>query len=897
MINEFKKISGQEETRYVLESGTTGGTGTGALGGSIAMPMGGIQRRKGDNLLTPESDTPLKPRRGPLKPQTGGGKHKDKTKTIPRKAKHKTPVAEIYQKKTAGEKLAKRVDKYKKDAETDVENQRRQQALKGIGDRMKAKSVAESIRGGEYYIWTVHFADPEKNPPRRVRVYSDEFMIEIPNIEQFYAKKGLKVVDVDTDTGIRSEPRVKPEPYEPGGSAHKDTSATDRAIGNFDRQVPESIPGGTDTMNFMANAGIPKDEIGYAIMLLRKKQNNKTMNAREQADWAGYEKKLRVMLMMRKGQSVAEETGKSLSVDQLATISDAALDSAYHYGRSQPGNTFGWQANLKSAAFAKQMIDRGVTDIEQISDAIHKGWNMTAQAFVKNPMQFDDSKTMAPEKLQAKIAQRQKLMTQNYAQLPEDEKEKDRVVARAMLQAITGGQQGVAEGWSEKYKRSINCSHPKGFSQKAHCTGKRKHNEDFSMEMTCPDCGMCETHGNHMLEVKQRLDAKCWKGKHKEGTKIKGGIRVNNCVPNEGMMEGEVTPGFTQGMSLGKFYLRHTPIPNTWYDTELRKDGKYIGKASLFLDDGRGLTKHKPHLILLIKNPDPKIQVNEYNVSDPNDPLLQQAIQSVTLMRQQDVAEGEYDNSFIGDENAYKELIDFANEQMQKGKSLDAVVRYLVDNNWLFRHEAEDFVKTVRGQQGVAEGDEYNEYSDEVDMVENNLLTIIRACKELADTLKSGENLPEWVEEKISMSKQNMVTVSEYLQSQHDQGHIYETMMPASMFAGSNKNKLGVAGQWRNKGPKKNKPAKAGDLVGGDESIQFEASDAYHQRLQWNLEAAIDERSVSQAQARMMAAAAHDPAFAKKVGIKTNVAKEFNRADTGKDISKLPKHVLTKKKK
>ena len=33
--------------------------------------------------------------------------------------------------------------------------------------------------------------------------------------------------------------------------------------------------------------------------------------------------------------------------------------------------------------------------------------------------------------------------------------------------------------------------------------------------------------------VKQRLDAKSWKGKHKEGTKIKGGIRVNNCVPNE----------------------------------------------------------------------------------------------------------------------------------------------------------------------------------------------------------------------------------------------------------------------------------------------------------------------------------------------------------------------------
>lgn len=38
---------------------------------------------------------------------------------------------------------------------------------------------------------------------------------------------------------------------------------------------------------------------------------------------------------------------------------------------------------------------------------------------------------------------------------------------------------------------------------------------------------------NALTEAKQRLDKKCWKGKHKEGTKMKGGIRVNNCVPNK----------------------------------------------------------------------------------------------------------------------------------------------------------------------------------------------------------------------------------------------------------------------------------------------------------------------------------------------------------------------------
>jgi hypothetical protein len=37
--------------------------------------------------------------------------------------------------------------------------------------------------------------------------------------------------------------------------------------------------------------------------------------------------------------------------------------------------------------------------------------------------------------------------------------------------------------------------------------------------------------------VKQRLDPKCWKGYKKQGTKIKGGVRVNNCVPNESVAE------------------------------------------------------------------------------------------------------------------------------------------------------------------------------------------------------------------------------------------------------------------------------------------------------------------------------------------------------------------------
>jgi len=30
------------------------------------------------------------------------------------------------------------------------------------------------------------------------------------------------------------------------------------------------------------------------------------------------------------------------------------------------------------------------------------------------------------------------------------------------------------EAWSEKYKRSIDCNNPRGFSQRAHCAGRKK---------------------------------------------------------------------------------------------------------------------------------------------------------------------------------------------------------------------------------------------------------------------------------------------------------------------------------------------------------------------------------------------------------------------------------------
>ena len=40
----------------------------------------------------------------------------------------------------------------------------------------------------------------------------------------------------------------------------------------------------------------------------------------------------------------------------------------------------------------------------------------------------------------------------------------------------------ITEKWTKKYKKSINCSSPRGFSQKAHCAGRQK-NEDVAEDL------------------------------------------------------------------------------------------------------------------------------------------------------------------------------------------------------------------------------------------------------------------------------------------------------------------------------------------------------------------------------------------------------------------------------
>jgi hypothetical protein len=60
------------------------------------------------------------------------------------------------------------------------------------------------------------------------------------------------------------------------------------------------------------------------------------------------------------------------------------------------------------------------------------------------------------------------------------------------------------------------------------------------------------------------------------------------------------------------------------------------------------------------------------------------------------------------------------------------------------------------------------EYDDEAGMADNNLETLKRAVDGIDDVIQTGDNLPEWCQEKIAVAKSMLVTVWDYMLSEKE---------------------------------------------------------------------------------------------------------------------------------
>jgi len=72
-------------------------------------------------------------------------------------------------------------------------------------------------------------------------------------------------------------------------------------------------------------------------------------------------------------------------------------------------------------------------------------------------------------------------------------------------------------------------------------------------------------------------------------------------------------------------------------------------------------------------------------------------------------------------------------------------------------------------ENGIAITDR-GEYDDEAGMAKDQLHTIVRHARELERALGAGDNLPEWVQEKMGQIKGMMTSVTDYMLSQKERG-------------------------------------------------------------------------------------------------------------------------------
>jgi len=134
----------------------------------------------------------------------------------------------------------------------------------------------------------------------------------------------------------------------------------------------------------------------------------------------------------------------------------------------------------------------------------------------------------------------------------------------------------INEKWSQKYKKSINCNNPKGFSQRAHCQGrKKKANEEGQYRIRAL------TYEAQMDEVGKFIDAAL----RKAGYKFIGkGYDAQVWMKDEGTVVKILMPESQENEAIESFktfysYVKKNPSPNL--PVFKKVDGREVFKFTL----------------------------------------------------------------------------------------------------------------------------------------------------------------------------------------------------------------------------------------------------------------------------------------------------------------------------
>ena len=170
--------------------------------------------------------------------------------------------------------------------------------------------------------------------------------------------------------------------------------------------------------------------------------------------------------------------------------------------------------------------------------------------------------------------------------------------------------------------------------------------------------------------------------------------------------------------------------------------------------------------------------------------------------------------------------------------------------------------RPTKANEGDVAVTDRGEYDDEAGMAKDSLHTIVRSAKELEHALRSNENLPEWVQEKIGQIKGMMSSVTDYILSTHERGTEQATGHEGITLE---KAPPGAKAERMVKGIKKSL-SKDGNLSGKDKAIAYATT--------WKAKKAgkVEEEGLEKhSTSALKAAAGKDLKADKKSGVPSNV--------------------------
>ena len=158
------------------------------------------------------------------------------------------------------------------------------------------------------------------------------------------------------------------------------------------------------------------------------------------------------------------------------------------------------------------------------------------------------------------------------------------------------------EGWSDKYKKSIDCNNPKGFSQKAHCAGRNKQESKMSLKLEelvgkkLTEAQFDEAAGEKDAcyhKVKARYDV--WPSAYASGALVKcrkvGAKNWGNKSKKEGVKEGYSLRD--KGFNSLPFVKKLNPNQRKAVEIALIMGGNMTGAVKEIEKIKKGLSKDK----------------------------------------------------------------------------------------------------------------------------------------------------------------------------------------------------------------------------------------------------------------------------------------------------------------